>query len=401
MTGINFALAQPGSISGTITDTLSAFIASVQVRAYNADGSTAGVAATTNASGQYTLSNLATGRYFVRTTNSAGYVDQLYAGRACPNGSCSVSTGTPVTVTAGATTSGTDFVLSSGGTIRGTVTRGGAPLAGATVSASTRTSSLVGGSATTDASGQYTITGLPPGTFFLLAQSSSTESQIFSGIPCPTGSCDVYAGTPVVVAAGATVSAIDFALTTAASISGTVTDATTGTGLSSVYVSAYSSELGYGTGQYTGAFGTYTLGHLPAGRYTITTSNTYGYVDQKYRGVACPPSTCTATGTPVVVTTGEAATGIDFALVQGATITGIVSDEVTGNGIPAITVAVYDRNRVEHVLDLDRLRRGSTRSADSRPAPTSSERSLATSISIGSTRASTVGQLASSLPGRQ
>ena len=69
----------------------------------------------TNGAGQY-LSNagLPAGDYYARTFNDSGFVDELYDDIPCPGG-CTVTTGTPITVSSGATTSGVDFGLAQGG----------------------------------------------------------------------------------------------------------------------------------------------------------------------------------------------------------------------------------------------------------------------------------------------
>ena len=95
-------------------------LADVSVRVYNASGSSVGSNVTTNASGVYTTSTgLPAGTYYVRTTNSLGYIDELYDNLPCPGGSCSVTSGTGVSVTAGATTGGINFGLAVGGRIYG------------------------------------------------------------------------------------------------------------------------------------------------------------------------------------------------------------------------------------------------------------------------------------------
>ena len=66
---------------------------------------------TTNASGTYLTTGLPAGTYYVRTLNSASFFDELYNNLPCTTGICTVTTGTPVVVTVGATTSGVNFAL--------------------------------------------------------------------------------------------------------------------------------------------------------------------------------------------------------------------------------------------------------------------------------------------------
>ena len=66
-----------GSISGTVTNAgTGALLSGVSVNAYNASGSSMGNN-TTNASGVYTVTGLATGTYYVLTSNSLGYLVEL------------------------------------------------------------------------------------------------------------------------------------------------------------------------------------------------------------------------------------------------------------------------------------------------------------------------------------
>ena len=75
---------------------------------------------TTNAAGDYvTPFGLPSGAYYLRTTNTKGYFNQLYLGVECIN--CIVTTGAAVPVTAGEVTQHIDFALRKGRQIRGQV----------------------------------------------------------------------------------------------------------------------------------------------------------------------------------------------------------------------------------------------------------------------------------------
>lgn len=76
--------------------------------------------------------------------------------------------------------------------------------------------------------GTYTLSGLPPGTYTVIAGGSGDYvRQIWDGVSCP-GSCPVGEEQPIAVANGQTVEPIDFTLERLARISGTVRDADTG-----------------------------------------------------------------------------------------------------------------------------------------------------------------------------
>ena len=109
--------------------------------------------ATTNASGAYTTGALLPGvtPYFLRINSlgsNAGYQIRLYNNLPCPNGVCTVSSGTPVVVSAGTTTSNIDFALTQGGRITGTVKDlNGNPLQGITIQLFSSTGAQVSASA--------------------------------------------------------------------------------------------------------------------------------------------------------------------------------------------------------------------------------------------------------------
>ena len=70
-----------------------------------------------------------------------------------------------------------------------------------------------GGSDFTDADGRFAINGLEEGDHFVYTFSQSRfQDELYDDLPCPLGSCDVTAGTPVPVSFGTTTAGIDFEL---------------------------------------------------------------------------------------------------------------------------------------------------------------------------------------------
>ena len=231
--GIDFALDKGASISGTVVaDGAATPISGINVTAYVGDVAMGG--ALTNAAGQYTIAALPPGRYRVRTAMafmSGNYVDEWQ------NGVCVGCAGAPATITVGAAqvVAGIDFSLAAGGTITGTIFCDTQSLPTAFehapgVNAYSSTGQLVQRSPepfTVCASGtpyNYTINGLPTGTYFLLARDTPAEpfgvnptggkfvDQLYGGIVCVTADCDVRKGVPVAVTAGATTAGIHFGL---------------------------------------------------------------------------------------------------------------------------------------------------------------------------------------------
>ena len=89
------------------------------MQVYTEAGASAGTVSP-DASGNYLTSALHAGRYYIRTHDSAGFIDEVYDNLPCSQ-LCSVTAGTPIDVVAGAITSGRNFALTQGGHIAGTV----------------------------------------------------------------------------------------------------------------------------------------------------------------------------------------------------------------------------------------------------------------------------------------
>jgi len=229
------------------------------------------------------------------------------------------------------------------GTITGAVGRmsGSAPvpIAGVTVVLSP---GHLGESQTTDGSGAYSFTGLPPGRYFLKTHNDlGYTDEVYNDILCrPDGGCDPTAGTPITLAAGAVATAY-FILDLGGVVSGVVSDAATLAPLVDVTVELLdldttgSSFVSRTYRAQTDTSGSYRFQGMPAGRYYAYTVNNLGYVDEVYDNVHCP-SGCvdqeifvTTQGAPILVSLGATASGKDFALDRGGRITGTITDAVT------------------------------------------------------------------------
>jgi carboxypeptidase family protein len=343
--GVNFALSPGGRISGVITDAAGVPLPGIFVNVFDSAGF--GVtSATTNAAGAYTtFSGLTSGAYYVKTSNSVGYVNKLYDSFTCLQ--CNPITGKPVVVATGATTSGINFALSAGGRIAGTVSGGGTGLTGARVDIFSSSGLFLTGTQA-GTGGQYiTGEGLPPGTYYLVSENiSGFIDQLYDGNSCGFA-CAVTNGKGVVVAGAATTSSIDFNLTPGGRISGRVTDKATGNGIANVEVDIYNSTgatVAYGV---TDGLGNYkSFGGVATGNYfaqTFYSSRTTPYVSKVYNDVTCPACNPT-TGTPIAVTTGGLTSGIDFALETGEVISGTVTEAGTGKPIAGARVILVNSN---------------------------------------------------------
>src|SRR5207249_64124 len=277
-----------GRISGPVTNgSTGAALSGVTVQVY----SNAGVfvsSTNTDSAGAYTLGALPTGSYFARTFNSQGFINQLYNSISCAT-SCTVTSGTPISVVAGSTTSNINFALVAGGRISGKVTNvaGGAALAniGRYIDGST------GGfvtSGVTDTSGGYTTNaGVPTGSYYAVTSNSQGYIELlYNNITCL--SCSPSGGTPISVTAGSTTSGINFALTVGGRISGRVTNSAGGAALANIEVDIYNANNQWLTYGYADASGSYTTyAGLPTGAYYALTWNNVGYINQLFDNIVC------------------------------------------------------------------------------------------------------------------
>ena len=108
---INLALAQGGRIAGVIKNAATnAPAAGVPVRIFDTAGQFISDAVSDSVGAYVSRAGLPSGTYYLRTVNAPGFQDALYNGFACAP-SCTVTSGTPVSVTIAQTTTGIDFAL--------------------------------------------------------------------------------------------------------------------------------------------------------------------------------------------------------------------------------------------------------------------------------------------------
>jgi 5-hydroxyisourate hydrolase-like protein (transthyretin family) len=358
--GRDIALDQGGSISGTITNAATgAPIQNVSVNVYArvGSGNFAGFA-TTNASGVYTVSGLATGTYVAYTGNTVGFTNEIYNDILCPlicSSAIAVASGAEIPVTTGATTSGRDIALTEGGRITGTVTnQAGTPLQNifVTVVARVDPSVTYTTSFTTNASGVYTASGLPTGTYRLYTSNSlGYINEIYDDIPCRGGCNSITAattGVPVPVTQGATTAGRNFSLQIGGGLSGVVTDDVTGTALGGIGIEVWQRTSGtplFVTSTSTASNGNFSFGGLAAGEYLIDTFGFNGYRNEAFDnipclGTACPVNTIMG-GTPILVALGSTTSGRNIALSRGDVVRGLVTSSATGQPLGGPSVSLY------------------------------------------------------------
>ncbi len=302
--GIDFALDPGGVIAGTVTDAVTGHPISADVEIWAADGSW--VDDDYSSGGQYAVEGLSPGTYFATAYKYSSYLRKLYDDIPCPPG-CDPTAGTPIAVTAGATTADIDFTLDRLGVVAGTVidAASGEPIYDAWVklwnAAGTRITYEW-----TNGAGDYWFYDLYPGTYFVTVQKYTYVDELYDGIHCPRSGCEPTAGTPVAVELNATTEGIDFALEHLGAISATVVDTETGEPLESIEVEIWTGDGAQAGSCATDSGGSCTVAWLYPETHYAVTDNGQGYLDELYDGLPCfggPRQGCDPTkGTPIAVT---------------------------------------------------------------------------------------------------
>jgi carboxypeptidase family protein/putative Flp pilus-assembly TadE/G-like protein len=234
----DFALVgNPGTLTGTVKSTAAGNPpipnATVQVAG--------GGSSLTDAFGAYTITNVAAGNRLV-TASASGFV---------------TSSPIPVVMPAGGPANLPIF-LGPTGTIQGTVTFGGSPMPGVSVTVTG------GGSATTNGAGFYSISNVLPG-------SRTVTASLAGYVASPNPATVTVAAAPPPVTQNFTLSPVP-----TATVTGTITDGTTGLAIPGATVSITGPSTGTSPAT-TNASGTYTITGLTLGSgYRITASRS-GY----------------------------------------------------------------------------------------------------------------------------
>jgi hypothetical protein len=182
-----------------------------------------------------------------------------------------------------------------------------------------------------DASGHYIIPFLSPGSRYVrIYTPSSYVGELFDHIPCVASDCGIQDGTLVTLAGGET-RTIDFTLTRAGHIAGTVTNAATGAPLSS-QVFVYNAQTSLVTSAPADASGHYDVGGLATGSYFVLAALAMPFYAHVAGGDDCLFACRIASGALFAVTAG-ATTTVDVALTATpptGQISGHVTDAATG-----------------------------------------------------------------------
>ena len=311
-TDINFTLSEGKSISGRITNTNGGGIADAWVNIWS-ERNRFGRGEPTDKDGYYTIKGIDAASDYKLDVWSEEYGLAMYRSAADGGGDNQTTTdwmlATELDVTVG-NLSDIDMILSEGGSISGSVRdANGDPVQYAWVNAWAE--NVGGNGAETDASGDYTIKGLPSSDQYKVEVWSENFARMFYDQQTSWENADV-----VNITFG-NATGIDFILSSGNTISGTVTAGEDP--LKRIWVNAWSETAGSWGGAGTDSNGDYTIkGLAPADDYVVDVwSEQYAhqFYDQK---------TDWTDADRVDVSQGNAV-DIDFDLMTGNSISGTIA----------------------------------------------------------------------------
>ncbi len=329
--GINAELPVGGQIIGKVSGSGSA-LANVEVCADAESGAAFESCGSTNVAGEYTISGLPSGSYNVsfsdfvcgpESCEQENYLNQYY------NDKTSSSEADLVSVKEGEVTSLMEATLKPGGQIAGKVTSASSGAGIASAEACAQEGAEVEFCGFANSSGEYTISGLPKGTYHVEFYGDEVGDDYLSQYY--NGKTSLATADPVSVEVGAKHSGINAKLLTAGQITGKITGAPSGAALASAEVCA-EEEGGESFGcASANAAGEYTISSLPSGSYDLGFSP--GYESGNYLSQSHPSVSVEAPNT---------VSGINAELQPGAQISGKVTSASSGAPIEGVEACAYE-----------------------------------------------------------
>jgi hypothetical protein len=314
---VNEAMPTGATITGTVTDDSAAPLAGICVNAAPTGNPTLlqelalGSAAITGSAGQYELEGLPAGSY------------QVFFNTGCGNNGDLVSASSATIVAALATTySGVNAVLEPGATVSGTVTSAasGNPLPGICVFLYGGPESYGGGTATSGTDGTYVIDNeIPAGaTYYAVFSGGCGNPGTYGAVGYD--SPNPNAPTPFAISTGENVTNINAAMTSGATISGTVTTSK-GQKLTGLCAGVFAAGVEVGLAETHS--GKYSIANLQPGEYQVAFGPGCGTTkeDQQEQGLA-GATFGSQVNPPEVSASAGTTTGINGVLQAGGTITG-------------------------------------------------------------------------------
>ncbi len=203
--------------------------------------------------------------------------------------------------------------------------------------------------------GTYSFTGLATGHYRVAAQGETSGTvhhvpELYDDLPYSP--LHWLYGDEIQVTDGQSTEGIDFALDPYRTLSGTITDATSGEPVEDILVTVFDALGDEYRQASSDATGRYEVDFIRPGTYYVraeTLWNQGPYLPQLYGGVDCQRDCDPRQGTPVVVPVEADVGGLNLALHRGGFIHGSVTAQATGSPIGNINVDVYDETG-DHVV---------------------------------------------------
>jgi hypothetical protein len=310
---VDFDLAQGATIGGHVRDALTNQPVSAQIDIHDANGQLLGIYA---GDGDYRTGGLAPGTYYLVASTTFGITGiapsrHLYGAGPCHT-NCLVTEGTPITLAAGQTLAGIDVAIAPGAIVRGTVRDATTqqPLAGVRVRQLRLLNGLIPShlETVTATDGSYRFYASPGLPFRLHTDGTANAvGVIWPDRPCPRD-CNLAGGEMLAVEQGGDAT-YDFALARGGTMSGQTIVVTPGP----IQLSLFAAATGAAIWQHSvDASGSYVTPPILPGTYFLTAE---GYdACEAYSGHPCVFGGPQTFGTPITVSVGQTASGIDFVL---------------------------------------------------------------------------------------
>ena len=327
ITGINFILELGGSISGKVLDSTNQPIPNMHVDVEIFDTGTWINSGKTDATGNYSVSGIPTGKYRVITnTEGTPFTTEYF------NNVTNFNLAFPVSVTAGKETTDINFVLEAGGSISGTVMSSSSqPVSGIFIDVELFDTGVWVNSAKTDINGNYLVPGISTGKYRVSTNAEGTSfiNEYFDNVT------DFDLATPVPVTVGINTPDINFVLDAGGSIAGSVVDSTNQP-IPGIFIDVFMFDAGtwVNSGQ-TDSTGNYSISGIPIGKYRVGTNAEGTSFTNEFFDNAKDHDLAS----PVSVTTGNTTFNINFTLDAGGSISGSVLN-ANGQPVPAVFVDV-------------------------------------------------------------
>ncbi len=323
-----------GSISGVINDSSGNPLSNLRVYAYTGKCGSGYISygvTYTAADGTYLLEHLPVGDIYVKAcpTCTTGFTQANQWWTSSPSNTLDCNAAEPIPVTEGSVHNGTDFILTSGGTITGTLTRPDSspvydnivvhaylddPCNGEYAGA--------GVAGFSGSPGGYIIDQLPAGTIYVRTDSHTrpADSNVQKYYDGNGGSLRCTDSVPIELSSGETVSEIDMTVPVGGDIRGAVLSNGTPAGSAWLYtyIGTYPDGFWLTTDcpGHTGEDGTFLIRHIPEGAVSIYAYPDYGFDPVWWTGPNEPGTPYIDLATLVQVHSGQETMGIDFGLIS-------------------------------------------------------------------------------------